>query len=66
MLDAYNELVRCLETGGVPSSTGEDGIASVEMVMAIYESQLRGNQLVTLPLADRDSALYRLRDAGHF
>ena len=66
MLDAYSELVRCLETGDDPSSTGEDGIASVEMVMAIYESQLRGNQLLTLPLEDRDSALYRLRVAGQF
>ena len=64
MLDAYRELVRCLETGEDPSSTGEDGIASLEMVMAIYESQLQGNRPVALPLVRRDSALYRLRQAG--
>lgn len=65
-LDAFEELIHCLETGGEPSSTGEDGVASLEMVMGIYESQLSGNQPVTLPLENRDSALYRLREAGHF
>jgi predicted dehydrogenase len=64
LLNAVQELVHCMETGERPSSTGEDGVASVEMVMAIYESQLQGNKPVTLPLAQRDSALYRLRAAG--
>ncbi len=63
---AMAELVACIETGATPSSTGEDGVASLEMVMAIYESQLQGNVPVTLPLPRRDSALYRLREQGHF
>lgn len=63
---AITELVTCIETGASPSSTGEDGVASLEMVMAIYESQRRGNTPVALPLADRTSALYRLREEGHF
>lgn len=66
ILDAVRELVHCMETGAVPSSPGEDGIASLEMVMAIYESQRRGNQPVTFPLVDRTSQLYRLRAEGHF
>jgi predicted dehydrogenase len=64
LLSAVQELVHCMETGARPSSTGEDGVASVEMVMALYESQLQGNVPVTLPLSQRDSALYRLREAG--
>ena len=64
MLLAVEEPVRCMENGGEPSSTGEDGVASLEMCMGIYESQLLGGQRVSLPLQRRDSALYRLRDAG--
>lgn len=64
LLDAMTELVHCLETGATPSSTGEDGVASVEMCMAVYESELRGNTRVTLPLANRESQLYALRAAG--
>jgi predicted dehydrogenase len=63
---AIEELVTCIERGTSPSSTGEDGVASLEMVMAIYESQRLGNTLVKLPLADRESVLYRLRDEGYF
>jgi predicted dehydrogenase len=63
---AVEELVRCIEDGGEPSSNGEDGVASLEMVMAIYESQRQGNRPVELPLADRSSQLYMLREEGHF
>lgn len=63
---AMAELVDCIESSATPCSTGEDGVASLEMVMAIYESQLQGNIPVTLPLPQRDSALYRLRARGHF
>ena len=64
MLDAFRELIQCMETGAEPSSTGEDGVASVEMVLGIYESQLRGSQSVGFPLESRESALYRLQEAG--
>ena len=66
ILEAMRELVNCMETGATPSSRGEDGIASLEMVMAIYESQRRGNQPVSFPLAERLSVLHRLRDEGYF
>jgi predicted dehydrogenase len=64
LLLAIQELAECLETGKTPSSTGEDGVASVEMCMAVYESELRGNARVTLPLQRRKSQLYALREAG--
>ena len=66
VLEAVRELVHCMQTGDTPSSPGEDGIASLEMVMAIYESQRQRNQPVNFPLVDRSSVLYRLRDEGHF
>jgi predicted dehydrogenase len=61
ILDAIRELVACLETGAKPSSSGEDGVASLEMCMAAYESQARDNARVTLPLDDRRSQLQALR-----
>jgi predicted dehydrogenase len=63
---AIEELVACIDNGSEPSSTGEDGVASLEMVMAIYESQRLGNCPVSLPLGERSSQLAMLRDAGHF
>ena len=66
ILDAMRELVECIETGGTPSSPGEDGVASLEMVMGVYESQRQGNHPITFPLANRDSVLYRLRDEGYY
>ncbi len=66
ILEAVRELVTCMETGATPSSPGEDGVASLEMVMAIYESQRRGNQPVAFPLIERASVLYRLREEGFF
>lgn len=66
ILEAVRELVHCMETGAIPSSPGEDGVASLEMVMAVYESQRQGNRPVPFPLVDRSSVLYRLREEGHF
>jgi hypothetical protein len=64
--DAIAELVQCIEMGARPSSPGEDGVASLEMVMGVYESQRLENKPVTLPLVDRTSTLYRLRAAGYY
>jgi UDP-N-acetyl-2-amino-2-deoxyglucuronate dehydrogenase len=66
VLTAVRELVACLKSGGTPSSTGEDGVASLEMVMGIYASQRAGNCPVSLPLAERASQLYQLRADGFF
>ena len=49
-----------------PRSSGADGVASLEMVLGVYESQRLGNAPVTLPMANRASQLYQLRDRGHF
>jgi predicted dehydrogenase len=63
--DAVAELVQCMETGATPSSPGEDGVASLEMVMGVYESQRQGKP-VSFPLVERASSLYRLRAEGYY
>lgn len=63
--DAVAELVQCMETGVTPSSPGEDGVASLEMVMGVYESQ-RQNKPIEFPIPDRTSTLYRMRDEGYY
>jgi predicted dehydrogenase len=64
--EAAKELVACLDTGQAPSSSGRDGRAALEIVMAIYESQRRGNTPVTLPLLSGPSSLHLMRGDGFF
>ena len=42
------------------------GLRSLEMVMAIYQSQLGGNRPVQFPLEARGSGVEALREAGAF
>ena len=63
---ALEELVAALEGNGELRSDGRTGRRSLELIMAVYQSQLAGNQPVRLPLADRDTAVQALRDAGAF
>jgi predicted dehydrogenase len=57
---AARELVDALEGRAALSSTGADGRASMEIIMAIYESQRRGNAPVHLPLSGGPSPLLAL------
>jgi predicted dehydrogenase len=54
--NAVDEVVRWLDAGGAFSSSGEDGLADLEIIMGFHASHLRGGQRVDLPLsgADRD------------
>jgi predicted dehydrogenase len=62
---AARELIDALEGHATISSTGADGRASMELIMAIYESQRRGNAPVTLPLPAGASPLVALaREQG--
>ena len=63
---ALEELVAAMEGNGELRSDGIVGRRSLELVMAVYQSQLRGNQPVRLPLDDRESGVEALRDAGEF
>jgi predicted dehydrogenase len=63
---ALDELVAALTGNGSMRSDGLVGRRSLEMVMAIYQSQLNNNQPVSFPLEDRSSAVEALRQTGHF
>ncbi len=63
---ALEELISALEGKGELRSDGGVGRRSLEMVMAIYQSQLAGNRPVHFPLAERGSGVEALRQAGQF
>jgi predicted dehydrogenase len=50
------DLIDAIEAGREPLSSGRDAAATLEIVMAIYESQRRGAR-VALPLAEREDPL---------
>jgi predicted dehydrogenase len=52
------DLLAALEEDRQPISSGHDARAALEMIMAVYESHIRGNR-VTLPLEDRVHPLAR-------
>jgi predicted dehydrogenase len=63
---ALEELVAALEGRGRLRSDGRTGRRSLEMVMAIYQSQLEGNRPVHFPVSLRDSGVQALRAAERF
>lgn len=59
-LEAYGELVRCMRTGAQSeTSSGADGRAALETIMAIYESKRKGCARVFMPLPGEPSSLAR-------
>jgi predicted dehydrogenase len=59
---AARELLDALAGQATITSSGEDGRASLEIIMAIYESQRRGNLPVALPLPGGPSSLVALAE----
>lgn len=58
------DLIACIETGKEPNCRGEDGVAVLELAIALRESHRRGNCRVDLPLQDR-SLLIRSAETLH-
>ncbi len=50
----YAELIRCIETGAVSSSSGEDARMALEAIVGFHISANRGGEAVPLPLAKAD------------
>ncbi|MCZ6677432.1 MAG: Gfo/Idh/MocA family oxidoreductase [Candidatus Poribacteria bacterium] len=63
---ALAELIAALEGQGQLRSDGRVGRRSLEMVMAIYQSQRQGNQPVRFPISMGESGVAGLRRAGQF
>jgi predicted dehydrogenase len=52
-LTIVRDIVRAIETGSKPRCSGEDGLAALEIAIAMRESHRRGGVKVLLPLQDR-------------
>jgi hypothetical protein len=53
------DLIRCVEEDRRPLGSVHDGRAALEMILAVYESHVRGTP-VDLPLHERGHPLHRL------
>ncbi|MEE2658244.1 MAG: Gfo/Idh/MocA family oxidoreductase [Candidatus Latescibacterota bacterium] len=63
---ALDELIAHLDDAGDLRSDGEVGRRSLEMVSAVYESQLDGNRPVSFPVSRRDNLVHALRATGQY
>ena len=65
-VEALGELINTLEGKASLRSDGHVGRRSLEMVQAIYQSQLDGNRPVHFPADLKTSGVDALRQSGHF
>lgn len=66
-LEAYRELTACVRAGRESeTSSGLDGRAALEMIMAIYESRRQGCRRVYMPLPGEPSSLVRAIEENAF
>ena len=65
-VEALAELIAALEGNGALRSDGEVGRRSLEIVHAVYQSQLEGNSPVHFPVSLKSSGIEALRDKGQF
>ena len=63
-LRAAQDLIECVEQDREPRCTGNDGRAAIEVIMAIYESERRGNSWIELPLGVQESLVDVLQREG--
>ena len=61
MIKAVQDLINCIQEDRSPRCNGLDGRAAIEIIMAIYESERRGNCWVDLPIGVRESLVDVLR-----
>jgi len=64
VLQAAKDLIESIEHQSQPRCNGDDGYKAVEIIMAIYESERRGNSWVDLPLGVKDSLVEILQREG--
>ena len=65
-VEALEELINALEGNASLRSDGRVGRRSLEMVQAVYQSQLAGNRPVHFPVDLKTSGIDALRQSGHF
>lgn len=66
-MEAYGELVHCMRAGRQSeTSSGEDGRAALEVIMAIYESKRKECARIFMPLPGNPSSLVRMVEENAF
>ncbi len=65
-VEALKELVSALDGKGSLRSDGGVGLRSVEIVHAVYQSQLEGNRPIHFPVSLKTSGVEALRNTGQF
>ena len=64
ILVGARDLAQAIEQNRECRSTGHDGRAAIEMIMAIYESERRGHEKIHFPFADGRRMLDVMRENG--
>lgn len=54
MLNAVEDVIKCIERGGEPLCSGEDGKKSLELICAFHESARKDGKKIYLPLKNRN------------
>jgi predicted dehydrogenase len=54
LIQAVEDIIRCIETGKDPMCTGEDGRNALEIISAFHESARKGGKKINLPLKNRN------------
>jgi predicted dehydrogenase len=52
-VNAVRDFIAAIETGKKPECAGEDGVAALEVAIALRESHRQGGRKIALPLTDR-------------
>ena len=63
-INVVTDLVDCIEQDRESISSGRQGRAALEMIMAVYESQRRGLARVDFPLGIRDNPFGDMLNRG--
>ena len=63
-LTIIDDLINGIETGSLPRCSGRDGLAALEIAIALRESHLSGNKKIMLPLKNRDLGIISYESEG--
>lgn len=61
-MEAYSELIDAIDNGKATSSTAYDGREALDIIMAIYESEMKNQEKIELPLPSIESSLKRFNE----
>ena len=63
-LSIIDDLIHGIETGSSPRCSGRDGLAALEIAIALRESHLSGNKKIMLPVKDRNLGIISYESEG--